>query len=179
MIRKLMIPLLAAGLLAGCVTDYTARGGGGPGTYYYGRPSVDYNYYGGYGGGYYGPGYGYYPYGESYRFRNGGYYGNPYYGYYGNPYYYGYPRYYYPNRPHRPNRPNPPTSGNPPSRGDGGLPWRDTRPVGGGAWGPRNDNPGATPQVRPQMARPQMAPRAPAAPSVRRDGGRAWRDVER
>ncbi|QWP77794.1 hypothetical protein J5226_05105 [Lysobacter sp. K5869] len=171
MIRKLTIPLLAAGLLAGCVSDYTVRGGGGPGTYYYGRPSVDYNYYGGYGG-YYGPGYGYYPYGESYRFRYGGYYGNPYYGYGGYPYYYGYPR-YYPSRPHQPN----PPSNNPP-RSDGGMPWRDTRPVGGGAWGPRN--PGSGMQQPRSMQQPQMmTPRAPAMPSARRDGGRAWRDVER
>lgn len=175
MIRKLTIPLLAAGLLAGCVSDYTVRGGGGPGTYYYGRPSVDYNYYGGYGG-YYGPGYGYYPYGESYRFRYGGYYGNPYYGGYGYPYY-GYPRHYYPNRPHRP---NPPSNNPPRPRSDGGIPWRDARPVGGGgAWAPRN-NPVATPQPQMRsMPQPQMAPRAPAMPSPRRDGGRAWRDVER
>lgn len=175
MIRKLMIPLVAAGLLAGCVSDYTVRGGGGPGSYYYGRPSVDYNYY----GGYYGPGYGYYPYGESYRYRYGGYYGSPYYGYgYPGYYGYGYPRYYYPNRPGRPHQPNPPST-NPPTRPDGGLPWRDTRPVGGGAWGPRNGGQVAVPQPR-SMPQPQMmTPRMPSAPSTRRDGGRAWRDVER
>lgn len=178
MIRQLTIPLLAAGLLAGCVSDYTVRGGGGPGSYYYGRPSVDYNYYGGYGG-YYGPGYGYYPYGESYRFRYGGYYGNPYYGYGGYPYYYGYPRHYYPNRPGRP--PTHPPSNNPsPPRSDGGIPWRDTRPVGGGAWGPRNPGTSSMPQQPRSMPQPQMmTPRAPAMPSARRDGGRAWRDVER
>ena len=41
---------LAATVLAGCVTDYNYRGHGGSGDYYYGRPSVEYRYYGGYGG---------------------------------------------------------------------------------------------------------------------------------
>lgn len=105
MIRKLMFPLVAASLLAGCVSDYSLRGGGGGGSYYYGRPSVDYNYYGGYGG-YYG-GYGY-PFGDRYRFGYG--YGYP--SYYGGGYYGGYPYGYYPRPyyPHRPNRPNPPTT---------------------------------------------------------------------
>ncbi|ALN83425.1 hypothetical protein LC55x_0120 [Lysobacter capsici] len=180
MIRKLMIPLVAASLLAGCVSDYSLRGGGGGGSYYYGRPSVDYNYYGGYGG-YYGPGYGY-PYGEAYRYRGygyPGYYGGGYYG--GYPYGY-YPRPYYPNRPGRPHNPSRPPN---PPRQDGGVPWRDTHRVGGGAWAPNNPvqqqpQPRAysTPQPR-SFSQPQMQPRMPTAPSVRRDGGRAWKDVER
>ena len=45
MIRKLLIPLAATALLAGCVTTapYGYRGGG-QGDYYYGSPSVDYRY---------------------------------------------------------------------------------------------------------------------------------------
>jgi hypothetical protein len=166
MIRKLIVPLVAAGLLAGCVSDYTLRGGGGGGSYYYGRPSVDYNYYGGYGG--YGP-YGGYPYGEAYRYRGYGYgYGG--YPYYGYPYGYGYPRYYYPNRPHRPpSQPNNPSVPRPP-RADGGVGWRDARPVGGGAWAPRD--PGMS-QPR-SMPQPRMS--APAAPSGRADGGRSWKE---
>lgn len=182
MIRKLMIPLVAASLLAGCVSDYSLRGGGGGGSYYYGRPSVDYNYYGGYGGGYggyYGPGYGY-PYGEAYRYRGygyPGYYGG---GYYGGYPYYNYPRPHYPNHPGRPNNPSRPS--NPPVRQDGGVPWRDTRPVGGGAWAPNNSAQQPRNYSAPQprsFSQPQMQPRMPSAPSVRRDGGRAWKDVER
>lgn len=180
MIRKLIVPLVAAGLLAGCVSDYSLRGGGGGGSYYYGRPSVDYNYYGGYGG--YAPGYGYYPYGESYRYRNGGYgyYGGyPYYN--GYPYGYGYPRYYYPNRPHRPPsnpNPNPGYPSRPSTRADGGVSWRDARPIGGGAWAPRNDNPAMQqPRFAPQqrsMPQPRMS--SPSAPSGRADGGRSWKE---
>lgn len=106
MIRKLLLPTLAAVLLGGCVTGgYQYRGG--PGDYYYGQPSVDYRYYGApyYDYGY--PGYGYAPY---------GYYGYPgtgysIYGFYG----YGYP--YYRNRfahrgPHwRPGGNGPPNHG--------------------------------------------------------------------
>lgn len=171
MIRKLMIPLVAASLLAGCVSDYSLRGGGGGGSYYYGRPSVDYNYYGGYG----------YPYGEAYRYRGygyPGYYGGGYYG--GYPYGY-YPRPYYPNRPGRPHNPSRP----PTPRQDGGVPWRDTHRVNGGTWAPNNPvqqqpQPRAysTPQPR-SFSQPQMQPRMPTAPAARRDGGRAWKDVER
>lgn len=60
MIRKLILPALAAAMLAGCVT-YQYRDGSG-GDYYYGQPSTEYRYYGvpygGYGYGY-PPGYGY------------------------------------------------------------------------------------------------------------------------
>jgi len=103
MIRKLLLPALAATLLGGCVTGYDYRGGSGD--YYYGQPSVDYDYYGGYYGygypgwhGSLGFGYGYGGY--------GGYYGGyPYYGY-------GYP--YYP--PVIIVRPDPPIPGGGPQR---------------------------------------------------------------
>lgn len=90
--RRLLLPVLAAALLGGCVTGYDYRGGNG-GDYYYGQPSVEYRDdgyyspygYGGYGypGGWSGTfglgfGYGGYPYGYGY----GGWpYGDPYYGY--------------------------------------------------------------------------------------------------
>src|SRR5690606_22351494 len=87
MIRKLILPALAALVLAGCATGYQYRGGSGD--YYYGSPGVEYRYYG---YGYYG-----YPYGS--------------YGYYGYPYYYGgyYGRHYSPlyRRPHLPGGPRP------------------------------------------------------------------------
>ena len=127
MIRKLLLPALAAGLLAGCMSyGYDYRGGGSD--YYYGQPSSDYRYYGsgsgyGYGGPYGSIGYGYpgglngsigygYPgglngnigygsrYGHSrYGYYPRGYYGSPY-GHY-NGYGYGYPYdpYYYYRRP--------------------------------------------------------------------------------
>lgn len=77
MIRKLLLPALAAAMLAGCAS-YQYRGGAG-GDYYYGQPTTEYRYYGSpYG--YYG-GYGY-PYGGSIG-----------YGYYRSyPGWYGYPR---------------------------------------------------------------------------------------
>ncbi|MFC3815434.1 hypothetical protein [Lysobacter sp. GCM10012299] len=90
MIRKLLVPAFAALLLAGCITDYGYRGYGGAGDYYYGRPSVEYRYYGGYGG-YYGGWGGYYPYATPYGY--GGY-GYPY--RYAYPYRYGYGPYGYP-----------------------------------------------------------------------------------
>ena len=68
MIRKLILPALAALMLAGCAT-YQYRAGSG-GDYYYGQPGTEYRYYGspyGYGGygygGYGGYGYGSYGYG--------------------------------------------------------------------------------------------------------------------
>ena len=83
MIRKLLLPALAAALLGACATPYDYRGGHGD--YYYGQPSVDYydSYYGGYGG--YGGMWGYGGYGYGY--------GYPYYGYgYRRSYGYGYGR---------------------------------------------------------------------------------------
>lgn len=169
MIRKLLIPIVATGLLAGCVTDYTLRGGGGGGSYYYGRPSVDYNYYGyPYGG--------YYPYGDRYRFGYN--YGYP--GYYGGyPYYYGYPRYYYPHRPHRPSTPKPPRPSDP---NRDGIPWREVRPVGGGAWAPRD--PGRIQQQQPRaMPAPRMAPSRPMPSAPRTNSGgqtwKQWREAQR
>jgi hypothetical protein len=86
MIRKLILPALAAALLAGCVTDYAYRGGSGD--YYYGQPGSQYDYYGPYGGyydgygGYGGYGYPSYGWGGSFGF-----------GYSTYPYFYGYPYY--------------------------------------------------------------------------------------
>lgn len=108
MIRKLVLPVLAAALLAGCVTPYAYRGGV-QGDYYYGQPSTDYRYYGPYGG--YAPyGYGGYGYGA---YGYPGYYGYPYYGY-GHRGFYTYP--YYRPHPHR----RPPTYWRP--DGNGGTP---------------------------------------------------------
>lgn len=133
MLRKILLPALAAAALAGCATDYAYRGGNG-GDYYYGQPRVEYRYdmpYGGYGAyGNYGPRYFYDRYGRLV-------YGNPYayYGYgaygYGAPYY-GYP---YGNRPRPPHggghghgnggnnghQPPPQEQANP----DRKPPWRD------------------------------------------------------
>ena len=92
MFRKLLLPALAATVLAGCVTDYNYRGHGGSGDYYYGRPSVEYRYYGGYGG-YGGHGYPYY--------GGYGYWGSPYPYRYGYSPYYSYPRYPYYRYPYR------------------------------------------------------------------------------
>ena len=110
MIRKLLLPAVAAVLLGGCVTDgYQYRDG--PGDYYYGTPSVDYRHYGSPYGYYGSPGY--------YYRRGYGLYG----GFYDYPYYPYYPRYYY--RP----RPNPGDDGSGPapdrSDNDRPAPWRD------------------------------------------------------
>lgn len=84
MIRKLLLPTLAAALLGACATGYDYRGGG-EGDYYYGQPSVD--YYGGYYGGYGYPGWsGMMGFGYGYGGYGYGGYGYPYYGY-GYPYY--------------------------------------------------------------------------------------------
>lgn len=86
MIRKLILPALAAALLAGCAS-YQYRGGAG-GDYYYGQPSTDYRYYGNYGYPAYGT-YGTYGWGGSIGYSSG--------------YYpYGYSRYGYPRYPQRP-----------------------------------------------------------------------------
>jgi hypothetical protein len=85
MIRKLLLPAIAAALLSGCVT-YGYRDGRGD--YYYGQPGTEYRYYDGYGN----PGYGYYGYPGYYGYS--GYYG------YGVPYWGGgYYRYYGPSHP--------------------------------------------------------------------------------
>lgn len=105
MFRKLLLPVVAATLVAGCVTtDYGYRGGRGD--YYYGQPYSEYRYH----GGYYPYGYGRYPYGA---------YGYPYSGYpYGG--YYRYPYYYRPAYPTYPTYPRPPRQGS-----DRPAPWRD------------------------------------------------------
>jgi len=130
-----LVPLLACGLLAGCVTEnYAYRNGDRDrGDYYYGNPGADYHYiYGGYGG------YGY-PYGGygGYGYPYGGY-GRGYwsFGYHGGGPYYGYPYRYPYTYPHHYSRPRPPRvvvpgpDGNPPQRpsgdnGDRPPPWRD------------------------------------------------------
>jgi hypothetical protein len=169
MFRKLLVPLAATALLAGCVTSapYGYRGNG-QGDYYYGSPSVEYRYhdmYPGYGSPYYGPyrpglsvwgsfGYG------GYGYYGRPYYGNPYYGgYYGYPYYGGYPR-----TTHRPR----PDNNNGGSRPDGG-PWRNIdeiarrRRVVDGTGG------GATPT--PVMPQPQFTPAPRPTPRMGDDGG--------
>lgn len=76
MTRKLLLPVLAAALLAGCATYGYDYRGGTSGDYYYGQPGSDYGYYG-------------YPYPPDY-YRGYGYpgYGAPYWG--GSIGYYGY-----------------------------------------------------------------------------------------
>lgn len=134
MIRKLLLPLLAAGLLAGCVTGDYAYRGGDRGDYYYGQPSTEYRYYGGAYGGY--GGYAPYGYGGYSPYGYGGYgvpygYGSPY-GYYGRPY--GHGGYYNHNPYYRPYQPRPPvvvdprpdgSSTPPPRRDDRRPPWRN------------------------------------------------------
>lgn len=175
MIRKLILPALAALVLAGCATGYQYRGGSGD--YYYGSPGVEYRYYG---YGYYG-----YPYGS--------------YGYYGYPNYYGgyYGGYYSPwyRRPHwhgghhhgggdhggghggdKPAKPTPPwrdlgslrprTGGNmPPSR----MP---ATPASPSSSQPRMPAPGrrvVRPQIEPTAPRPAVPSRTvrPSAPAPR------------
>jgi len=85
MIRKMILPALAALLLAGCAS-YQYRGGAG-GDYYYGQPGTEYRYYG-YPYGYGSFGYGGYGYSYPSYFSYGSYYGYPYGygGYYRPPY---------------------------------------------------------------------------------------------
>jgi hypothetical protein len=116
MIRKLLLPALAAAVLGGCVTGYDYRGGSGD--YYYGQPTVDYDYYGGY------YGYGYPGWHGSLGFGYG-YGGYPYYGYGGYPYY-GYP-YYPPVIIVRPDPPRPDHGG--PHRPDERSPGLSREPV--------------------------------------------------
>ena len=86
MIRKLILPALAALLLAGCAS-YQYRGGTS-GDYYYGQPGTEYRYYGYPSYGYGGYGYGAYGYGYPSYFSYRSYYGYPYGygGYYRPPY---------------------------------------------------------------------------------------------
>ena len=156
MIRKLLIPLAGAALMAGCVTT-APYGYRGDGDYYYGAPSVEYRYRSGYGDPYfygpYRPGlsvYGSYGYGTyGYPYYRDPYYGYPYYGY---PY--GYPYHRDPYRGHHrpPTPPTPPPPGTPvpqrPRNGGDGGPWRHIGDV--------VRRPGSNPTVAP--------PPVPSAP---------------
>ena len=169
--RAFLLPVLAASLLAGCVySDYAYRGGYGNGDYYYGRPYVDYRYYGGYGG--YSD-YGYYGYYGAYGYPYARY-GYPYHGY-GYGYRHGYPYGYYPYRPYYPYRhhhsrpdggvmhpePNPGSS-----HRSGRAPWRDLGRFPGGQVGQSGPSIDAQrPAIQAPMA---MPPRSAAEP--RRDG---------
>ncbi len=172
--RAFLLPVIAASLLlAGCVYDYTYRGAG-PGDYYYGRPSVDYRYYGGYGGygygGYYGGYYGgFYPYGY-YR------YGYPY-GRYGYGYPYSYPYGYYPHRqyyqyPNRHYRPYQPPVHHDRDRDNqhrsDRAPWRDF-----GRFPRQQPGQGPSPNMvqSPNVAQPRAVMPPRPATEARREGG--------
>ncbi|WP_235893643.1 hypothetical protein [Cognatilysobacter lacus] len=189
MFRRLLVPLAATALLAGCVTTSPYGYRDGQGDYYYGAPSVEYRYGNGYGDPYYGPyrpgfsiwgGSGYYGrpyYGPGYGYPGYGYpyYGNP---YYGNPYYGGY--YGYPHQ----RRPRPDNDGDRDDRGhqpDGG-PWRNLDEINRRRHA--DGNPGDTvprpamPQPPPQFTPPRPVPRSddgdsPARQVIRRAGRRS------
>jgi len=168
MLRKILLPALAIATLAGCATGYSYRGGNGD--YYYGQPSVEYRYYGGYG---YGGSIGY-GFGQGYYLDV---FGRPVYGY---PYgYYGgrYPSYPYGHGP-RPRPPHGPghdghDGGHDGSPGQGGHrpgnrpPWRDI-----GRMRDRDDHEQdrsrrfGQPDVQPRMQQPGPRVR-PSAPVVR------------
>lgn len=162
MLRKFIVPLAAAALMAGCMTaaPYGYRQGQS-GDYYYGNPSVEYRHRGGYDY----PGYGY-PYYGPYRggFHGSFSYGYPYrypygYGYYGNPYY-GHPYYGYPY--YRPiYRPRPGTNPTPDTRPDGGG-WRNFDELRR-----RQGDGGVTTTPPPQPSFPTRQPRE----QTRRDDG--------
>lgn len=176
MTRKLLLlPAIAAALLAGCATyGYGYRGGAGD--YYYGQPGTEYRYYG-YPGGYYG-GYGY-----------PGYYGSPYWG--GS---IGYYRYYVPSGhwnhggshhhggdhdgdhdgDHRPPPPPPPAQDHPDRPRP---PWRDlgnvARPHAATKLPPPIESrEAATPRMRrpaPSLAPDDAMPRFPRVGGRKRD----------
>lgn len=148
MIRKLVLPVLAAALLGGCVTDYAYRGGD-RGDYYYGQPTTEYRYYGPYGG--------YAPHG----FGSFGY-GYPHYGYpFGYRGFYHYPPYRHHHR-HPPVTHRPPDGSPTPQHrpNDGRPPWRNVdelrrrQSADGGGTQPREVVP-----VRP--VEPTVTPREP------------------
>lgn len=178
MFRRLLLPLAATALLAGCVTSapYGYRGDG-QGDYYYGSPSVEYRYgngYPGYGDPYYGPyrsGFsvwgstGYYgrPYGPGYGYGYPGY-GNP---YYGNPYYGGY--YGYPRQTHRP-RPDHDDDHDRDDHGSNqpnGGPWRNLDEINRR----RHADNGGGNVPRPAMPQPQPQFTPPPRPMPRMDEG--------
>lgn len=151
MFRKLLLPAVAATLVAGCVTtDYGYRGGRGD--YYYGQPYSEYRYHGGY-----------YPYGA---YPNG-YYGRYPYGAYGYPYY-GYPygghyRYPYYYRPGHPTYPRPPHQGG--SDRDRPAPWRNYDEI-------IRRRQGQTPMSSGDTLRPATVTPRPASTEPRRSGSR-------
>jgi hypothetical protein len=157
MIRKLILPALAAAMLAGCAT-YQYRGGAG-GDYYYGQPTTEYRYYGNPYGSY---GYGY-PYGW------GGSIGYSY-GYYPHRYYRygGYPR--YPHRPghdgHGDDPGSNPTPGQQPDRRVHRQPgWRDLGRLRDRAGdGARVEN---ERQSAPAVRSRPVAPMQRSAPTIR------------
>jgi hypothetical protein len=166
MIRKLLLPAIAAALLSGCVT-YGYRDGRGD--YYYGQPNTEYRYYDRYGYPGYGySGYGYYGYPGYYGY-SGGYYG------YGAPYWGGYYRYYIPTRPRYEGGHHhggggsdggqaPPPDQDRPERPR--APWRDLDGIAGPSAGSKRQGEmlQQAPRVAPRVATqtqpaPRMAPR--------------------
>lgn len=200
MFRKLLVPLAACALLAGCITTAPyGYEGGDRGDYYYGSPSVDYRYdesgygYGfpgyGYGPPYYGPyrpgisiygtyGYPGYGYGGYGGYGYGGYGGYAPYGGYG----YGYPGYGYPttrvHHHHLPPPPTPVTGTQPPpqpvDRPDGG-PWRPIDEIHRRRSGDGDDDFAGTPGL-PTPSRPEPMvvqrpmPTFEPRPAFRNDG---------
>jgi hypothetical protein len=169
MLRKILLPAFAIATLAGCATGYSYRGGNGD--YYYGQPSVEYRFYGGYGY----SGFGSYGYGQGFYVDIFGrpVYGYPY-GYYGGRYS-GYP-YWHGPRPRPPHGPghggghghdddhdDPPTQGG--HRPGKRPPWRDI-----GRIHERGDGDGeqmrprrlGQPDARPMVQRPAPSARPPA-----------------
>lgn len=179
MIRKLILPALAALVLAGCAS-YQYRGGAG-GDYYYGQPTTEYRYYGSPYGAY---GYGY-PSGWGGSIGYGSYYGSGYYGnpYYRNPYYrhYGYPR--YPRPPHNGHGDG---SGSNPGSGQSGQHadrprWRDLDRLRERA-GTRTNEQRTAPLLRSQPVAPapmqqRSAPVRRTAPTTAPRQRRAKRDT--
>lgn len=178
MYRKLLLPALAASVLAGCATGYAYRGGNGD--YYYGQPRTEYRYYDPYG--FYG-GYGYGGYGDyapAYYYDRLGrlVYRNPY-GYYGSPYGYG-SWWYRPRTPHgdhhddhagdgdgdRDNRP-------PPWRNPGGVMPPNGRPTAEGDEGsrPMRRSQAPYPRAMPVPQRGESREYAPPSPRMRSDDG--------
>ena len=174
MLRKILLPALAIATLAGCATGYSYRGGNGD--YYYGQPSVDYRYHGGYG---YGGSIGY-GFGQGYYLDV---FGRPVYGY---PYgYYGgrYPSYPYghghgprPRPPHghggghhgdhdHGDHDGPPTHGG--QRPGNKPPWRDIGRIHErGDDAPSRSRRLGQPDARPMMQRP-ASPSRTSAPVMR------------
>ena len=175
MIRKLVLPALAAALLAGCVTGYGAYGGGAHGGYH-GNPSIEFRYDSGYlmypygYGGYGTYGYPYRYYGAPYGYRGYGGYG----GYYGYPYSRPYPPYYRPHHGHRPPgvypRPHGPYPPQHRRDGDGRPPWRN---LDGLRRQPSADGgPGIAPQA-------PVSPVGPGASEPRARGSRMEQTIRR